>query len=168
MWLVGVYASRGVMCSMVGRRRAPRRAPCGAFEPRGVVRSVVVWWRGGVPKRRGEADLGHVILLVEIDRVKAVVRGHADLLREVDEVRDVLHLLEREPRRVDLLHGAGLDRVDELAEQGAVLERRREVTLGKRFAGDGLDPALRRCLLAGQVLQLRRLALINLGTKRHS
>lgn len=54
---------------------------------------------------------------------------------------DVLHHLELSSRGVDLVDGAGLDLVDELAENGAVLEDILEdLTGGELSSEDLLDP----------------------------
>lgn len=61
---------------------------------------------------------------------------------------DVLHHLELSSRGVDLVDGAGLDLVDELAENGAVLEDILEdLTGGELSSEDLLDPWLSFLLL---------------------
>lgn len=65
-----------------------------------------------------------------------------------DLLGDVLHHLELSTTGVDLVDGAGLNLVDELAEDSAVLEDILEgLTGGELGAEDGFDPFLDFLLL---------------------
>lgn len=56
---------------------------------------------------------------------------------------DVFHHLELSTRGVDLVNGAGLDLVDKLAEDGAVLEYIFKDLAGRELGSeDALDPGL--------------------------
>lgn len=66
---------------------------------------------------------------------------------------NVLHHLELPARCVDFVHGAGLQFIDELAKDGAVLKDILESFTGRELgAQDGLDPALAFLLTFGVTL----------------
>lgn len=75
---------------------------------------------------------------------------------------DILHALESHLALVDLLHGAGLQTVDQSAQQSTVLQHLEEILHVPRgangFAGDLLDPlqALLRQLIAVFGVNLKR------------
>ena len=111
----------------------------------------------------------HVLGLVKIWRGEHRHLRNADGARSVHEVRDVLHLFERQRRIVDLLHCAGLDLVHELAENLPVVKPLGNllVTLGRSrdLLNPVYDPLLEKFVVR-QFLFLLQLvidAIIQLG-----
>lgn len=100
----------------------------------------------GLATKRLQADdhRVEVLSLPEVNRLEGFLWWHAELLRTLQEGRDVLHALERHLAGVDLLHRSGFDRVGQVTQQHAVLEHLVEVVhlagCVDRFAGDLLDP----------------------------
>lgn len=72
---------------------------------------------------------------------------------KIDLLGNVLHHLELSTRGVDLADGAGLDLVDELAEDGSIPNDILESFVRREFgAKDGFDPLLSFLLLLGATL----------------
>lgn len=100
----------------------------------------------GLATQRLQADDHRVEVLPfpEVHRLEGFLWGHAELLRTLQEGRDVLHALERHLAGVDLLHRAGLDRVGQVTQQHAFLEHLVEVVhlagCVDRLARHLLDP----------------------------
>lgn len=111
-------------------------------------------------------DLGNVLLLPKVDCLE-----HVDVRDSICfdcglEVGNVLHHLELSTRGVDLVDGARLQLVDELAEDCAVLEDIFErVARGELGTEDGLDPLLDLLLLVRVALGSELGA--NLAFQRH-
>lgn len=100
----------------------------------------------GLAAERLQADdhRVEVLSLPEVHGLEGFLWWHTELLRTLQEGRDVLHALERHLAGVDLLHRTGLDRVRQVTQENAVLENFVEVVhlpgCVDRFAGDLLDP----------------------------
>lgn len=85
-----------------------------------------------------------ILALPQVDALEGLLGGDTEVLGAREEGRDVLHALEGHFAVVDLLDGAGLQGVGQLAQDDAILEHLEEVVgvagCVNGLLGDGLDP----------------------------
>lgn len=89
--------------------------------------------------QQAEGDLSNVALLEQVSGLEDLLLWHAVLLDASLEALDVLHQLEVGSLLLDLLHGAGGDRIDQLAEDDAVLQHL-IVVADQLLSGHRADP----------------------------